>query len=52
MTGLTVTGAEYPLERAEMAGGDSLGVSNRFVEETIEISFDRGDLLVVEARDR
>ena len=51
VTGLTITGAEYPLEGAALSGTDSLGISNRFEDDMITISFSGGELLIIEARD-
>lgn len=51
VTGLTITGAEYPLEGAALTGTDSLGISNRFADDTIKISFTGGELLIIEARE-
>ena len=51
VTGLTITGAKYPLRDAEMVCFNSLGVSNEITAETAEISFDSGILLLLETRD-
>lgn len=51
VTGLTLRGMKYPLERAVMKCYHSLGVSNEIVGEQAEISFQEGVLLVVESRD-
>lgn len=48
---LTLRGFKYPLTDATLTGFCSLGVSNEIVEEEAEIIFDRGILLVIEARD-
>ena len=48
---LTLKGFKYPLENRTMVFGESLGISNEIVEETAEITFDRGILLVIEASD-
>ncbi|MBQ4384186.1 MAG: thiamine diphosphokinase [Firmicutes bacterium] len=51
VTGLTVTGAQYNVADAVLAGDSSLGVSNEFAEDEVHISFDSGYLLIVESRD-
>ena len=51
VTGLSVTGAEYPLDRAVLPGDSSLGVSNQFADDEVHISFDTGHLLIVESKD-
>ena len=51
VTGLTITGAEYPLKDAVLAGKDSLGISNRLTDDVMTISFTDGELLIIEARD-
>lgn len=51
VTHLTLRGFKYPLTDATLAGFCSLGVSNEIVDESAEISFDGGILLVVEAKD-
>lgn len=51
VTGLTLTGFQYPLEDAVLECYHSLGVSNEIVADEAEISFREGVLLVVEAND-
>ena len=49
--GLTLTGFQYPLDRYTLKGFCSLGVSNEITDETADISFDEGILIVIESRD-
>lgn len=51
VTGLTLTGFQYPLKDAVLECYHSLGVSNEVIAEEAEISFREGVLLVVEAKD-
>lgn len=51
VTGLTLTGMKYPLERAELRLGSSLGISNEIVEEEAEIRLEDGVLIVFETKD-
>lgn len=51
VTGLTLTGFKYPLDRYTLKGFCSLGVSNEIVEETAEISFEEGILIQIESND-
>lgn len=51
VTGLTLKGVKYPLSGAVLSLGNSLGVSNEVTEEMIEVSFETGYLLMIEARD-
>lgn len=44
--GLSIKGAKYPLSNFKLKQGDNLTVSNEFVEEGVEISFEKGSLLV------
>lgn len=48
---LFLTGFKYPLADVSLKGFCSLGVSNEIVEDTAEIRFDGGILLVTESRD-
>ena len=48
---LYLTGFKYPLVDVTLKGFCSLGVSNELVEDTAEIRFDGGILLVTESRD-
>ena len=51
VTGLTLTGFQYPLEDAVLECYHSLGVSNEIIADEAGISFREGVLLVVEAND-
>lgn len=44
--GLTINGAKYPLNNYELKQGDNLTVSNEFLNEQVEVSFEKGCLLV------
>lgn len=49
--GITLKGFKYPLLRRTLRQEDSLCISNEIVEETAEISFQKGLLLMIEAKD-
>lgn len=49
--GLTLTGVKYPLFQHTLSVGNSLGISNEVTEEQIRVSFTKGYLLMIEARD-
>lgn len=49
--GLTLRGFKYPLDAITMTVGNSLGISNVIVEETAEIEFVSGILVVIETKD-
>jgi len=51
VTGLTLTGLEYPLENATISMGSSLGISNYFNETLATISIASGILLVTKSRE-
>lgn len=51
VTGVTLKGFKYPLEGKTLTAGISLGVSNEGQEETMDVSFTSGMLLMIEARD-
>lgn len=51
VTGLTLRGMKYPLEDFTMGTVGTRGVSNEIAEETGEIHFRSGKLLVIESRD-
>lgn len=51
VTGITLTGFQYPLREAEFELGISWGVSNEIVEEIAEIRIRTGILFVIESRD-
>ena len=50
-TGVTLKGFKYPLSGKTLTAGISLGVSNEVKEDLLEVSFDKGYLLMIEARD-
>ncbi len=47
VTGLSYTGAYYPLENHTLTNRFPLGISNEFVDDEIEVSIDSGILVVV-----
>ncbi|MDD3796168.1 MAG: thiamine diphosphokinase [Lachnospiraceae bacterium] len=49
--GLTLKGFKYPLDHFTLGTVGTRGVSNEIIEETASISFDTGQLLVIESRD-
>jgi thiamine pyrophosphokinase len=49
--GITLKGAYYPLQDAEMELGNPYGVSNKFEEKTIELSIKSGYLAVIKSKD-
>ena len=51
VSGLTLKGFKYPLEKFTLTGFCSLGISNEIVDDVAEIIFEDGILIVVEARD-
>jgi len=50
-TGVTLKGFKYPLSGKTLTAGISLGVSNEAKEDIMEVSFEKGYLLMIEARD-
>jgi thiamine pyrophosphokinase len=48
---VTLTGFKYNLTDYTMGGFNSLGVGNEIVEDTAQITFSDGLLLLVESRD-
>lgn len=52
VTGLTLSGFKYPLQKYTLPCYHSVGVSNEIVAEEAEISFEEGVLLMVESRDK
>ena len=50
--GVTLRGALYPLEDAELTGDFPLGVSNEYAADEVEISVADGTLLIVQTADR
>ena len=51
VTGLTLTGLEYPLKDAAISMGSSLGISNYFKKSWVTISVLTGVLLVTKSKD-
>lgn len=51
VTGVTLKGFKYPLSGETLTAGISLGISNEGREDTMEVSFTSGYLLMIEARD-
>ena len=49
--GVTLRGMKYPLDDAVLTPDITLGISNEIVDETAEISFSSGKLLMIETRD-
>jgi len=49
--GITLEGFQYPLHKATLRIGDSLGISNVLLEETGRIHLDTGWLLVIKSMD-
>ena len=48
---LSITGAKYPLNNHTLVPYDSLCVSNEFKEEKVTISFQEGNVILMETRD-
>lgn len=46
-SGVSVTGAFYPLDNAQMSVGNPYGISNEFVDDFAKVSVKSGDLLVI-----
>ncbi len=51
VTGLTLTGLKYPLVEHTLYQASSLCVSNEYAAEEAEVQFERGILLMIEAKD-
>lgn len=51
VTGMTLKGFRYPLSGKTLTAGISLGISNEGREETMEVSFLSGYVLMIEAKD-
>ena len=47
----SIIGAKYPLHNHLLSSGDSLCVSNEFLEDEVKISFIYGKVIVMETRD-
>ena len=50
-TRVTLKGFKYPLSGKTLTAGISLGVSNEVKEDVMEVSFEKGYLLMIESRD-
>lgn len=46
VTGLTITGFEYPLHNQTLSLGSFTSLRNKAINETVKISFNAGDLLI------
>ncbi|MEB3101899.1 thiamine diphosphokinase [Ferviditalea candida] len=51
VTGITLEGFRYPLHKATLTSGDSLGISNVVIGEKARISIETGLLLVIRSMD-
>jgi thiamine pyrophosphokinase len=51
VTGITLTGFQYPLQSATLRIGQSLGISNILLQEKGLIEIDSGYLLVIQSKD-
>lgn len=52
--GVSATGVYYPLDKADIGGGDgyyTLTISNEITDEEAHFSLDEGDMLIIESRD-
>lgn len=49
--GLTLKGSKYPLENHELLPYDSLSISNQVIEEELEIRYEEGILILIEAKE-
>ncbi len=49
VTGLTVTGTKYPLQDFTLTDDTTLGVSNEILQDSAELSFTGGKLLVIQS---
>lgn len=47
----SIEGSKYPLYNHKLLIGDSLCVSNEFIDEYMDISFEEGEVLVIYSRD-
>ena len=52
VTGITLRGFKYPLENRDIEIRRPLLISNEIVEDTAEITFDGGELIVIESCDK
>jgi len=51
VTGITLTGLEYPLNNADIQMGDTIGISNVFKESIITVNVKKGMLIVTRSQD-
>lgn len=51
VTGITLTGFQYPLEQATLRMGQSRGISNHLINEDGTVSIEGGLLLIIQSRD-
>ncbi|SES66302.1 thiamine diphosphokinase [Natronincola peptidivorans] len=51
VSGITLTGLEYPLENADITMGSTLGISNVFAKEKATVSLKEGVLLIIKSKD-
>ncbi len=51
VTGLTLKGFFYPLDRHTLHGPDGLGVSNRIVDDIASVSYSGGTLVMMQTKD-
>lgn len=51
VTGVSLRGFKYPLDKHTMTGGRSLGVSNEMIADEAEVSLEQGILVMIESRD-
>lgn len=51
VAGITLSGFKYPLQNASIVTAQSLGISNEITEETAEVTFTKGILVMVESKD-
>lgn len=52
ISGLTLRGVKYPLDRASLSRGETLSVSNEIVEEEAHLSAEAGRMLVIRSQKR
>lgn len=48
---LSIHGAKYPLENYDLKLGDSITISNEFMDEVVHLKFESGILLIIYSRD-
>ena len=52
MEGVTLTGFKYPLKDHTLVNSDEIGVSNEIQEDSAEITFRSGVVLMIMSKDR